>query len=293
MLSGQSIADRLNYVKYINETKRAHENLWHNSEWFTWLFYEPRIGFVITYTYKDPDTGKDITAYLLCDDVKKKLVKDKSLSKEEKDKIIKRKMILRQPESVGDHSGRTANFMSEVLFAYPKLFEGYSGQAIMKVALDHDVGEVVVHDVADDGSKAHELKAEAEQKAVREYYSHVDDSMSALLMDYHRQFENISTFLGQMIKMADKVDAIARLIMFERYDIYGSIYDKKQPSKQDLKFAKEIGTGNCTDVWARHLYGLFHYEHQFEPAVIKIAEDYLYSGCCAVGRPWFKFWPRT
>lgn len=290
----QEIADRFNYVKLMNEKYNIPQKLWDNAEKFTDLGYEIRSGYRITDVYKDEErdeeAGYDICPHMLAYDIKNDPA---YISDETRDFTRKQKITLRHPESVLDHSARVANTMSEIMFAYPDLFDGYSQLAIFKVALNHDIGEATVHDIPDDGSKAHDLKADAEAKAVNDYYSSIPGPMHGIILDYHRQFENMDSFLGQMIKMVDKIDAIARLIMFERYDIRGNIYDKNPPSKQDIKFAEEIGTGNCTDVWARHLYWLFHEKIQFDPAVIKIAEDLLYAGTVSVGRPWFKFWPRT
>ena len=285
----EEIAARFNYVKLVNEKYNIPQKLWDNAEKFTDLHYEIRSGYRITNVYRDEETGSDISAYMLAFDVKN----DASIPDEERNIKRKQKIILRHPESVMDHSARVANTMSEIMFAYPDLFQKYSQTAIMKVALCHDIGEATVHDIPDDGSEEHALKEIAEMKAVSEYYSAISDPMRSIIVSYHRQFENLDTFLGQMIKMVDKIDAIARLIMFERYDIYGNIYDKEPPSEQDIRFAKEIGTGNCTDVWARHLYWLFHEKYHFDPSVTKIAEDFLYAGTKSVGRPWFTFWPRT
>lgn len=285
----EEIAARFNYVKLVNEKYNIPQKLWDNAEKFTDLHYEIRNGYRITNVYRDEETGSDISAHMLAFDVKN----DASIPDEERKFKRKQKIILRHPESVMDHSARVANTMSEVMFAYPKLFQKYNQAAIMKVALCHDVGEATVHDIPDDGSEEHALKEVAEAKAVDEYYSPIFDPIHSTIVSYHRQFEKLDTFLGQMIKMIDKVDAIARLIMFERYDIYGNVYDKKPPSKQDIRFAKEIGTGNCTDVWARRLYQLFYEEYHFDSAITKIAEDFLYAGTQSVGRPWFTFWPRT
>lgn len=280
---------RFNYVKSLNEFHRIPERLWINYETMTDLAYEIRSGYRITDVYKDIETGYDISPLMLAHDVKN----DTSIPDSERDEIRKHKIILRHPESVLDHSGRVANTMSEIMLAYPKLFTDYNQMMVLKAALNHDVGEATVHDVADDGSKAHDLKAEEELKAVDAFYKNSLFYLSdSLLFSYHQQFENVNTFLGQMLKMVDKTDAIARLILFEKYEIYGNIYDKTPPSEQDIKFAEEIGTGNCTDVWARHLYWLFHEEYKFEPAIIKIAEDFLFEGTVVANRPWFTFWPR-
>ena len=265
--------ERLEYVRQVNQRYDIPEKLWKNTETITDLAYELRSGYVITKLYEDPETAESILPQMTDDESK---------------------IVLHHPESVLDHSARVGNTISEIVFDYPKLFNQYNQAAIIKVALNHDIGEATVHDIPDDGSKEHSDKAEEEAAAVEKFYANImAEPIHSLLLSYHRQFEDVSTFLGQILKMADKSDAIARLILFERYGIKGNVYDKHDPSQQDRDFAAEVGTGNNTDVWARHLYWLFHEKFNFEPAVIKIAEDYLYYGTQAVGRPWFEFWPRT
>ena len=197
-------------------------------------------------------------------------------------------VLLRQ-ESTAEHSARVANLLSEFILWYPLFFQDIDAFMALKVALNHDIGEAVVGDVLDDGTIAHEFKKPREWLAVKEFYGNLPPDMIELALDYHRQFDESNTRLGQMIRMADKVDAVGRLILYEKMGMRGDIYHKNPPSERDEIFAKEIHTGNCTDVWARHLKWLFEKE-DFRPQVITVAKDFLAAGLASIGREFFTWW---
>ena len=241
----------------------AARNLWKNFETMTELSYVLRKGFEVCGIYTI-DVGGPV-------------------------KIFSDPEMLIRPESTAEHSARVANLLSEIMLWYPQYFTKVDHFLVCKTALNHDIGEVEVGDVCDDGGRAHDLKADAEWKAVKAFYGHLPTKIEAKMLDYHRQFEDCNTLLGQMIKMADKVDAIGKLILFEQRGLKGNVYLKDPPSKRDVKFAKMIGTGNCTDVWARHLKWLFE-TNDFRQPVIDIATDFLTVGLESIGRPLFPWW---
>ncbi len=235
---------------------RFFGNLWRNYEKFTDLTYVMRGGFIVSKMYRKP-TEEELHF---------------------------------RPESVAEHSARVANLLSEIMLYCPEAFSSYDKLAVMKVILDHDIGEIITGDIPDDGSPAHDAKAQTELDAIREFYAGIPESAESLLLTYHQQFEDANTFLGQMLRMVDKVDAIGRLILYEKMGIYGNIYDKEPPSAMDVKFAEEIGTGNCTDVWARHLQWLMYEKIHFYSSIAELGERFLREGLHSIGRSWFNFW---
>lgn len=241
----------------------AAKKLWKNFETMTDLTYVMRKGYEVCGVYvRDKEDAKEIH--------------------------VSPDLLLRQ-ESTAEHSARVANLLSEVMVWYPMYFSGVDTFLAMKTALNHDVGEVKVGDVCDDGNRAHDLKADAEWRAVKDFYENLPTKIRDTMLDYHRQFEDCSTLLGQMIKMVDKLDAIGRLILYEKRGLYGDVYYKSPPSEQDIKFAEDVGTGNCTDVWARHMQNLFD-KYDFRSQVVGVAKDFLTVGLQSIGKPFFSWW---
>ena len=241
----------------------AAKNLWKNFETMTELSYVIRRGFEVCGVY--------------------------TTDKEGPVKIVTEPEMLIRPESTAEHSLRTANLLSEVMVWYPKYFSGVDTFLALKTALNHDIGEVEVGDVCDDGSKAHDLKADAEWNTVKKFYSHLPAHIQEVMLDYHRQFEDANTLLGQMIKMVDKVDAIGKLILFERRGLYGNIHLKNPPSERDIKIANKLETGNCTDVWAYSMKLMFE-ANDFRPQVVNIAKEFLIVGLASIDRELFSWW---
>lgn len=241
----------------------AAKNLWKNFEAMTDLSYVLRKGFEVCGVY--------------------------TINKGGSVRIFSELEKLTRPESTAEHSARVANLLSEIMLWYPQYFAGVDRFLVLKTALNHDVGEIEVGDVIDDGGRAHDLKADAEWAAVKAFYNNLPADDRERMLDYHRQFEDANTLLGQMIKMADKVDAIGKLILFEKRGLYGDIFHKDPPSERDVNFAREIGTGNCTDVWGRHLEWLFD-TNDFRQSVVDIAKGFLSEGLQSIGRDFFPWW---
>ena len=190
-------------------------------------------------------------------------------------------------ESTLTHSGRSAMLFSDMMDLWPAYFEGVDRYTALKVALNHDIGELVVGDVCDDGRKEHDAKRDPEWEAVIEHYFNLPENNYLQCKGIHREFEDLSTFLGQSIKLADKLDFLAKLIKMEGqgYDLsYSDCY-----SKNDWKLADEINNYEFLDIVANHLRHLMRDNH-FDQRLVQIAVQFITCGLRSINRPLFKWW---
>ena len=190
-------------------------------------------------------------------------------------------------ESVLAHSARVAILLSDMMDLWPTLFEKVDKYAVIKVALNHDIGELLVGDVVDDGRIEHEQKKDPEWEAVQDHYFVFSDQVYLNCKKIHREFEEANTFLGQSIKLADKLDFIAELIKLSG-DGY-IMTNRKHFTKGDLELCKEIGCYNLIDGCANHLRHLI-WNCNFDQRLVQIGIQFLTCGLRTIGRPFFEWW---
>lgn len=185
------------------------------------------------------------------------------------------------------HSGRTAMVFSDMMDLWPDYFKDVDKYSALKVALNHDVGELLVGDVVDDGREEHSHKKGPEWEAMQNHYFNLPEQSYLKSKEIHREFENANTFLGQSIKLVDKLDFIAELIKLNS-DGYITT-NRKYFTKGDLALCEEIGYYDLIDGCANHLRHLMH-DYRFDQRLVQIAVQFLTCGLRTIDRPFFKWW---
>lgn len=185
------------------------------------------------------------------------------------------------------HSFRAALLFSDIMDLYPSYYKDVDKYTALKVALNHDIGELVVGDVCDDGRQEHEDKKYAEWAAVERHYFCYEDETYLRYKAVHREFEDSSTFLGQSIRMADKLDFIAKLIKLESRGY--NLGQREHFAHGDFKYAEEINCYNFIDICANHLRHLMAESH-FDERLTQICEQFLTCALKTVDRPFFEWW---
>lgn len=211
--------------------------------------------------------------------------------KDEEAAELSEQVIKYNTETTDAHSGRMAHLFSDMMEWYPMYFVGIDKYTALKVAIDHDIGEIAVKDVLDDHGQAHEDKKMPEWKAIKRQYRLLPHSSRGALVDCHHQFDESKTFLGQSIRLADKLDFLAGLIFERSKGHYGGVDLKTCVSKYDKLFAEEIGSNDYIDIVARHLLQIFR-DDQFDSRLQRIAIDFLTCGLKSIGRPFYPWWPK-
>lgn len=185
------------------------------------------------------------------------------------------------------HSGRSAMLFSDMMDLWPEYFKEVDKYLALKVALNHDIGELAVGDVVDDGRKEHDDKKDPEWEAVQEHYFSLPEEVYLGCKGIHREFENTNTFLGQSIKLADKLDFIAELIKLNSRGY--TTTDRRHFTAGDYALCREIRCYDLIDGCANHLRHLMH-KYAFSQKLIQIAVQFLACGLRTIDRPFFEWW---
>lgn len=165
----------------------------------------------------------------------------------------------RRGESVLEHSAKVAYLVSAFMSHFPKFFgtqcdKEASVWAIITTALLHDVGEVPIGDIPDDGNSLHDGKDAMERHFVKNHMApafSLDES--ELFLDTYDDFQQHKTIVGQALYALDKLEAVLHLIWMESFDSYGTITAKPVPTTSDLEYARITGTPCATDCWSAHI----------------------------------------
>ncbi|MBQ6410122.1 HD domain-containing protein [Candidatus Saccharibacteria bacterium] len=190
-------------------------------------------------------------------------------------------------ESTLIHSGRVAMLFSDMMDLWPAYYEGVDKYIALKVALNHDIGELVVGDICDDGREEHEDKKGPEWDAVVSHYSNLDERTCQDCKDIHQQFDEANTFLGQSIRLADKLDFLAKLIKMEGQGF--QLNNKKFYSSNDWALAREIDSYKFVDIVGNHLRHLIN-DCNFDQRLVQIATGFIACGLHSINRPFFEWW---
>ena len=193
-------------------------------------------------------------------------------------------------ESDLEHSAGVSRLVSDMALWFPELFPNPLCAA--KLAQLHDIGEIYIGDIADDGNPAHAQKEDKEQEAFLEWLYTQPEKVWEETYRYYIEFQDKSTPRGQAIYIADKLEAILQLLNYELQGMYGDVRSKEPPSERDLKFGETIGTYNATDVWACHFKTIVY--DQFDPEITLPFLCVLDSAVTDVRGewfPWWTFWP--
>lgn len=258
------------------KNREVAENIWKNCKMAFKLSDEPRAGFYECGMLLSPD---ELLGYIPVLAERRENLDEQQLA------FLKR---LLRSESVCEHSYSCSNLVSEMLMWYPDIVRGYSPLTLIKTMQIHDIAEIVLHDISDNGSLAHENKREKERKIFKQYAYRLPPGYRECVDSLFLEMDECSTDEGMFLKATDKTDAVLRLLACENMGLYGNVFRRDNITKQDLKHAIIVGTGNCTDVWGYHLYEVCR---EFPDEILNPFAHLLYVAATDVrGKP-FEWWP--
>ncbi|MBQ6354863.1 HD domain-containing protein [Candidatus Saccharibacteria bacterium] len=194
--------------------------------------------------------------------------------------------FLNRFESDLEHSAGVARLVSDMAAWFPELFPDV--ETAIKLAQLHDIGEIYIGDIADDGNPAHAQKEDIEQVTFLEWLYTQPEETWEDTYQYYLEFQEKSTPRGQALYIADKLEAILQLLNYELRGLYGDVRLKNPPSSRDLAFGATIGTYNATDVWACHFKAIVC--DQFAPEITLPFIAVLDSAVTDVRGKWFPWW---
>ena len=209
-------------------------------------------------------------------------------------------IFYRRDESILEHSAKVAYLVSAFVSHFPGFFGSDKLEfddcaselwTVITAALLHDVGELVIGDIPDDGNPMHNSKKDESEQ---EFFNHqmapaysLDDFISIRRMFV--KFQEHSSTSGQALYCLDKIEAILTLLWLEQYEAYGQITSKPHPTKQDLDFMFLTGTPCATDCWAAHVKLLLK---DIPTRITQHIYELLHVAVIDVRGEWFEWWDK-
>lgn len=124
--------------------------------------------------------------------------------------------------------------------------------SIITVALCHDVGEVGIGDIPDDGRPEHDSKSDTELRVfktlMRAFCSYNASEATAVFERFQQKYSST----GAALFMLDKLEAVLTLLFLEKHGAIGNLENKANLTTQDKYFMEAAESNNPADVWAIH-----------------------------------------
>lgn len=166
----------------------------------------------------------------------------------------------RRGDSGLEHMAKTAWLAVAFKENFPTFFSRAASShelfyRMLIVELCHDVGEVAIGDIPDDGNALHDTKDAAERE-VFEMMTRSFDRSGVHVARLFAEFQEKDTCLGRAMYAIDKIEAVLTLIFLEQYEQYGVIDKKPFVTNADRHFMRLTHTPCATDCWAAHVKAL-------------------------------------
>jgi 5'-deoxynucleotidase YfbR-like HD superfamily hydrolase len=154
------------------------------------------------------------------------------------------------PESLGDHS-YNVSFIAMTLVNQLKLEKigNPNMEKVLKTALIHDLPESIITDIPAPMIKyfGKEAKHLAEEKAFNTIFDNYN--MKNQLLELWKEFENLSTIEGRLVRVSDKIDMMLQVLHYESighrnlnefWSDGDKIFENITGDKKEMDFYKNI-----------------------------------------------------
>lgn len=162
-------------------------------------------------------------------------------------------------ESDLEHQAKTAWLVLAFLSTETGIFElpvaDKALWSLVTAALCHDVGELEIGDIPDDGNSLHGTKDEAELKVFDKLAcSFPSEWRDRVVNDYRRFQKKNDNGNGQALYVVDKLEAVLMQLFYEKHGCPGRITAKPVPTDSDKYYMEITGSESSADCWAAHFY---------------------------------------
>ena len=166
----------------------------------------------------------------------------------------------RRGESDLEHQAKVAWLASVFMANLPEYFGGERYFILpidiwlrMNVALTHDVGEVEIGDIMDDGGPEHSAKDSAELAAFRKILIAYPDAYRHEATRLFRAFQQKDSREAEALVALDKLDAILTNLLLEEQGACGTLSFKPHFTESDQCFMRSYKTNAAADIWCAHM----------------------------------------
>lgn len=215
----------------MSQKEEAYKRIWEGYKLYAGTAYVSRKGFELVGLTKDTETPLPVV-----------------------------EAFERRGESTMEHQAKTAWLAMAFNDNFPSFFSdlnsAYSlAYLMMTVGLCHDVGEVVIGDIPDDGNALHDTKDAAEREVFERLMAACPGNGKFFTKAFS-EFQDKNVLRGKALYALDKVEAVLTLLFLEQYEHYGVMDKKPFVTESDRHFMRVTRTSCTTDCWAAHVKSL-------------------------------------
>ena len=166
--------------------------------------------------------------------------------------------FLKRGESALEHQAKMAWLCGAFVSNFIDFFEGKTVTLadywyLTTVSLCHDVGEVAIGDIPDDGSSDHVGKDAMELEVLSGFTKAYDEVDGCIILDIFHDFQKKDTKYGKALYALDKLEAVMTLFFLELNGHSSANMQKKSLTESDRHYIELTGTTCVADCWAAHL----------------------------------------
>lgn len=158
-------------------------------------------------------------------------------------------------ESDLEHTAGMTALTSLVAMYYPELIRPSEMPLFLMAAQLHEIGEVELGDLPDDGTRDEKHKCRVEQKVMDRYLKDLPEPYNTELALFFLEFQHRSTRRGRILYCLDKLEAVFQGLIYEKEGRGGDWHAKERIcnfSAQDRQNMAETGSSQLVDIWAVH-----------------------------------------
>lgn len=158
-------------------------------------------------------------------------------------------------ESDLEHTAGMTALTTLTSLYYPELIPPAELSLYLAAAQLHEIGEVELGDLPDDGTRNEQQKCQAERAAVERYVRDLPAPFGAELAMFFIEFQHRSTRRGRILYGLDKLEAVLQGLIYEREGRGGHSLNKSRRRKlsaQDRQNIADTGSPKLADIWAVH-----------------------------------------
>ena len=161
-----------------------------------------------------------------------------------------------------EHQAKVAWLCSAFANNFPDFFGRYSmvneiqtlnAWELLVIALSHDIGEIVVGDIPDDGSADDFFKDQAEQKVFNELIKCYSPAKRDELLRGFSQFQSRDSTAGLALYGLDKLEALLTQIVLAEKGLFGSLFNQDYISEANRYYMSLTDSTSPIEVWAAHM----------------------------------------
>lgn len=162
-------------------------------------------------------------------------------------------------ESVAEHVLGTLELLDEIAMFCPEVISETEALRCMRLLLKHEVGEVEIGDIPDDGRYDGAKKDENELRVMMRYAETLPASYGVQTVHDFVDFQNKRSALAQMAYCIDKIEAVLQCLLYEQEGRNVTCADEalvQSLSEQDRKYMRQTGSAQVVDNWSAHCLDL-------------------------------------